>query len=171
MLKDYISKLLNQLHNPIITFLTSISMFFAPVSGIVLSAIMLAIVDFLIRVVGVIKNEGYGSVKSNKISSTLEKCLLYFTLIIAAHILDLVFVQRISADFLIHIVSQETADFINKAKLASAISFIIVIRELKSIDENWKYTLGWSFVETFSKLTGNLIKLKSNKNVEQQSGE
>jgi len=74
------------------------------------------------------------------------------------HIIDIIFLQELRVNLLDHIVNKGTLDATSKIKLSSLVSFVIVIREIKSIDENWKYALGWSFLETAEEI---IIKLKS----------
>ena len=141
--------------------------FFAPVAGIILTAILLGIVDFIIKVSAVYKKEGLGSITSSKMRDTIQKLILYAVLIILMHIIDIVFLQELKINLFNHILNKETIESLDKIKLSAIVAFVIAIREIKSIDENWKYALGWSFLETIENM---LTKLKNiNKNARKRT--
>ncbi len=158
MFKTYFIKLLALLKNTYIIIGGLVTSFLAPVAGIIFTAILLGIVDFIIRLTAVYKKEGLEEIKSAKMYSTIQKLVMYALLILVMHVMDIVFLQDIRINLLDHIMSKQTLDHAYKFKLSSIVAFVIVVREVKSIDENWKYALGWSFLETAEQI---FIKLKT----------
>ena len=158
MLKTYAIKLLFLLKNTYIFISGLVVSFFTPVAAIILTAILLGIVDLIIRLTAVYKKEGLGAIQSAKIYSTIQKLIMYSMLIIMMHIIDIIFLQEMRINLLDHIVNKSTLDSMSNIKLSSLAAFVIVIREIKSIEENWKYALGWSYLET---IEDTLNKLKT----------
>lgn len=158
MLQTYFFKLLLLLKNSYILIGGLIVSFFTPVAAIILTSISLGIVDLIIRLTAVYKKDGLGAIQSAKIYTTIQKLVMYSLLIIMMHIIDLIFLQEMRINLLDHIVNKSTLDATSNIKLSSLVAFVIVIREIKSIDENWKYALGWSFLETAEDI---FIKIKS----------
>jgi len=158
MLETYSLKLLSLLKDSYVFIGGLIVSFFTPIAAIIFTAISLGIVDLIIRLTAVYKKEGLEAIQSAKIYATVQKLIMYSLLIIMMHIIDIIFLQELRVNLLDHIVNKGTLDATSKIKLSSLVSFVIVIREIKSIDENWKYALGWSFLETAEEI---IIKLKS----------
>lgn len=162
MIKKYFMQLLSVLKDPMVSFLGAVSTFLAPIAGIVLSALVLAVVDLVVKLGAVHRTEGFQSITSSKMKTTLDKMMLYAVLIITCHMLDVLFLDK-SKDLFGWFFSSDTAEMLTKAKLASLASFVIVIREIKSIDENWKTAFGWSFLETILQMRKLITKSKNTK--------
>ena len=105
MLKTYLTKILTLLQHYYVFIGGLVTSFIAPVAGIIFTAILLGIVDFLIRLTAVYKKEGLDSIKSSRMKDTIEKLILYALLILVMHVIDIVFLQEIRTNLLDHIVN------------------------------------------------------------------
>jgi len=136
-----------QLKDPFIVFFTTIGIFLGPITELVIATILFAILDLLTAVVAAYKR-GI-PVTSAKIGDTFPKIIMYSMAIIFVHYLDTYVVHTVRIgfiDFFLKLfMDQENIVALNTAKLTSAVAFLIVIREMKSIDENWKLSFGWNF--------------------------
>lgn len=142
-----LQEIFSQLKDPFIAFLTAIGIFLGPITDLVVATILFAIFDLLTAVVAAYKNRI--PVTSEKMGDTFPKIILYSVAIICVHYLDTYVINTVKTgflDFLLKIfMDSSSIAALNAAKLTSAVAFLIVIREMKSIDENWKLTFGWSF--------------------------
>jgi hypothetical protein len=70
------------------------------------------------------------------------------------------FVKDIGFDFLKLILQDDMAANLLNFKLAGALAFVIMLRELKSIDESWEEKFGWSFYKTVESKISLIFRLK-----------
>jgi phage-related holin len=154
-----------QLKDPIIVFLTTVGIFLGPITELVTATILFAILDFLTAIVAANKNNI--EVTSKKMGDTFPKIIMYSIAIIVVHYLDTYVVHTLKTgflDFLLKIFMDDSSVIaLNAAKLTSAVAFLIVIREMKSIDENWKLAFGWNFLGTIKSYIINPILTIKNK--------
>lgn len=146
MLKTYFYKLLSFTNNISIKLGAILAGFFSPIQGMIFLCIMLAFMDFFIKVYVVYTTEGHEAIKSKKIEDTLYKILFYSAAIIVIHLIDIVFVKDVGADLFKMLFNDSAAEILMKLKLSAGVAFIIILRELKSIDESWEQKFGWSFL-------------------------
>lgn len=146
MLKTYFYKLLSFTNNISIKLGAVLAGFFSPIQGIIFLCIILAFMDFFIKLYVVYTTEGREAIKSKKMEDTLYKILFYSAAIIVIHLVDIIFVKDVGADLFKMLFNDGAAEILIKLKLAAGVAFIIILRELKSIDESWEQKFGWSFL-------------------------
>ena len=146
MLKTYFYKLLSFTNNISIKLGAILAGFFSPIQGIIFLCMILAFMDFLIKPYVVYTTEGREAIKSKKMEDTLYKILFYSAAITVIHLVDIIFVKDVGADLFKMLFNDSAAEILIKLKLAAGVAFIIILRELKSIDESWEQKFGWSFL-------------------------
>lgn len=145
---DLFFKIFIYFKNTYVIVSTLIISFFCPIQKLIFLCIVLAILDLFVKLYVVYNTKGYDEIKSSKISNTLFKIVFYSVSMIVVHGIDLWFVKDIGFDFLKIILGVDLAQKLLSFKLVGGIAFIIMIRELKSIDESWEEKFGWSFFKT-----------------------
>lgn len=146
MLKTYFYKLLSFTNNISIKLGAVLAGFFSPIQGIIFLCMILAFMDFFIKLYVVYTTEGREAIKSKRMEDTLYKILFYSAAIIVIHLVDIIFVKDVGADLFKMLFNDGAAEILVKLKLAAGVAFIIILRELKSIDESWEQKFGWSFL-------------------------
>ena len=146
MLKTYFYKLLSFTNNNSIKLGVLLAGFFSPIQGIIFFFMILAFMDFFIKLYVVYTTEGREAIKSKKMEDTLYKILFYSAAITVIHLVDIIFVKDVGADLFKMLFNDSAAEILIKLKLAAGVAFIIILRELKSIDESWEQKFGWSFL-------------------------
>ena len=146
MLKTYFYKLLSFTNNISIKLGAILAGFFSPIQGIIFLCMILAFMDFFIKLYVVYTTEGREAIKSKKMEDTLYKILFYGAAITVIHLVDVIFVKDVGADLFKMLFNDSAAEILVKLKLAAGVAFIIILRELKSIDESWEQKFGWSFL-------------------------
>lgn len=146
MLKTYFYKLLSFTNNISIKLGAILASFFSPIQGIIFLCMILAFMDFFIKLYVVYTTEGREAIKSKKMEDTLYKILFYSAAITVIHLVDIIFVKDVGADLFKMLFNDSAAEILVKLKLAAGVAFIIILRELKSIDESWEQKFGWSFL-------------------------
>lgn len=126
--------------------LTVFSAFVAPIGDLLFFVSTLIIVDFITGIVAA----GYrGELReSKKMMRSVWKFGLYMMVMIMAHLFDQQTSTMFQSQLLAVFLSPDSMETISHFKLFAAISFIIVVRELKSVDENWGSIFSWSFTNT-----------------------
>lgn len=165
----FFEQLLLQLKDPFIVFLTTLGLFLAPIAELIFAAILFAFLDFLTAIVAAYKQNV--PVTSERMGNTFPKIILYSLTIIFVHYLDTFLIHQVKIGFIDHIlrlfVDESKIESLNQVKLTAAVAFLILLREMKSIDENWEQFFGWSFWKTISQyIISPITKIKTliNKN-------
>lgn len=162
LIKTYFYKLTEITQGLIFKTTTLFAAFFAPLQSIIFLCILLAFLDFFVKLHVVIVTEGRKAITSKKMENTLIKIMFYSAAIIVTHFLDILFVKDVGADFFNFFLDEKTTQILIKFKLAAATAFVIMIRELKSIDESWEQRFGWSFIDTVKAQISMFIKFRKN---------
>lgn len=153
-MKFYFISLLETLKNSLITGLSIFMAFIAPIGDLLFFITLLVASDF---VTGIIAAKHKGELRtSTKMFNSIVKTFSYFGVLIVGFLFDKltvnVFKTQLFENMLSIFLTQDSIDTIFKFKLAALVSFIIIVREFKSIDENWYVIRGWSFFETFNQI-------------------
>jgi len=147
---NFFEQLFSLLKDPLIVFLTTLGLFLAPIAELIFAAILFAFLDFITAIAAAYKRNI--PVTSEKMGDTFPKIILYSLSIIFVHYLDVFLVQQVKFGFLDHIfrifLDEDRISSLNNVKLTTAIAFLIIVREMKSIDENWQVFFGWGFWKT-----------------------
>lgn len=98
MLKTYFYKLLSFTNNISIKLGAILAGFFSPIQGIIFLCMILAFMDFFIKLYVVYTTEGREAIKSKKMEDTLYKILFYSAAITVIHLVDVIFVKDVGAD-------------------------------------------------------------------------
>lgn len=157
-MKFYILGLLKTLKSSLITALSILSAFLSPVGDLLIFISILVLTDFI---TGIIAAKYRGQERtSNKMFNSLIKMVSYFGMLIIGLLFDELAVNIFKVQLFDHILSvfltQESIETLFKFKLVALISFIIVVREFKSIDENWFAIRGWSFINTTTEIVSKI---------------
>lgn len=171
-----LEQILQQLRDPFIVFITTLGLFLAPIAELIIAAILLSLLDFLTAIIAASKKNI--PITSEKMGQTFPKIILYGSAIILMHYLDMFLVHQVKLGFIDHLLrifmEDKSIELLNHVKLTSAISFLIIVREMKSIDENWKIFFGWSFYATIKDyIISPIIKIKNaitNKKIDSSDG-
>lgn len=165
----FFEQLFLELKDPLIVFFTTLGLFLAPIAEIIFAAILFAFLDFFTALIAAYRRNI--PITSEKMGDTFPKIILYSFAIIFVHYLDTFLIQQLKVGFLDHILGifmdKTNIDNLNKVKLTAAVASLILIREAKSIDENWKLCFGWGFTATIQNyIIKPIFKLKNliNKN-------
>ena len=171
-MKFYILGLLKSLKSSLIASLSILSAFLAPIGDLLMFISLMIMVDFITGIIAAkYRNQKRTSLK---MFDSVIKFITYIGIVTFAFVFDETISKTFHSQLLSNVLSffmtDESINTLSKFKLAAAISFIIVVREFKSIDENWYSIRGWSFIETtttiFNKIKNiadYIIKLKNNK--------
>lgn len=156
----YLTKVLAGCKNLVIAFLSVIANFLVPIQGLIFLAITLSLFDFLIKLYLVYRKEGRKAITSKKMEDTGFKMLFYSALLIMLKLVQDLFFKDFGNGLFGLLFSVENTNTIMSLNLASVGAFLIIIRECKSIDENWETFSGWSFIESITSKASWLFKLK-----------
>lgn len=159
----FLQSLLSQLKDPLIVFFTTLGLFLAPIAELIFAAILFSFLDFITALAAAHKKNV--PITSEKMGNTFPKIILYSLTIIFVHYLDEFLVHKVKIGFLDHLlrlfIGEERIASLNHIKLTAAVAFLILLREMKSIDENWQSFFGWSFWKTITEyIISPILKLK-----------
>jgi phage-related holin len=162
MLKNYLLPLLATAKNSIIAALSVFTAFVAPMGDLLFFVSLLIVSDF---VTGVVAAKHRGEIRSSaKMIKSVYKMIFYFTALIAMQLFDQLTAKHFHPHFINILIGHDNAQTLSEFKFLAALAFIIIMRELKSIDENWSTIFGWSFIATgmivYDKLLTTLTSLK-----------
>lgn len=164
----YLTKVLAGCKDLIIAFLSVIANFLVPIQGLIFLAIFLSLLDFLVKLYLVYRKDGRKAITSKKMEDTGFKMLFYSALLVILKLVQDLFFKDFGHGILSLLFSVENVTIIMSLNLASIGAFLIIIRECKSIDENWESFSGWSFIETItSKFTLPFKKRDGNKTIQE----
>jgi hypothetical protein len=125
--------ILNNLLSNIYLLLIGAISILTPIKPLLLVVGFLVISDFIFGISRSIKLYGFESIKSNKMSHTISKILLYNLTIISVYLLETYIIQT----------------GLPLAKLAAG---LISLAEIKSLDESFQSLFGWSMWSKLQKL-------------------
>ena len=157
----YLFGLFNSLKSSLIAALMTITAFLAPIGDLLMFMSLMVVADF---VTGVIAAKYKGQVRSSsRMFNSVIKLTTYLGVITFAFIFDervaSLFHTQLFNNILSFFLEKDSIEMLTKFKLAAAVSFIMLIREAKSIDENWYAIRGWSFLDTGMQVTNNIKEL------------
>ncbi len=161
MFKFYLSKLLSFANNGFVKLAAIFISFIAPIQSIIFLCVTLAFVDFFDKIHVVYKLEGRTAIKSKKIEDTIYKVVFYSLAIVTSHLLDVIFIKDVGVDLFRLLFNDTTADILVKLKVAAGVAFIIIFRELKSIDESWEQRFVWSFIDIAKDQVSAIFKFRN----------
>ena len=144
----YLTKVLAGCKNLVIAFFSVIANFLIPIQGLIFLAIMLSLLDFLVKLYLVCRKDGRKAITSKKMEDTGFKMLFYSALLVMLKLVQDLFFKDFGHGIFSLLFSAENTSILMSLNLASIGAFLIIIRECKSIDENWETFSGWSFIET-----------------------
>jgi len=159
MLKSYLFSLLSTLKNSLISALSVFTAFLAPIGDLLSFVCILIVIDFI---TGVTAAKYKGEIRSSaKMIKSAYKMFFYTSLLMIMHFFDYLTDKTFKPNLLNVILSQEGVETFSQFKFLAALAFLLIIRELKSIDENWNHIFGWSFINTAMSVYDKLINLIS----------
>lgn len=135
--------------------------FFLPIQPLIIVATLAAMLDWVTKIIAVWKTDGYDSIKSNRMQDTFIKIVLYAFFLGTLFVVDQLFIKTLCHDIFNLIFEQTTVDVISKIQLASVGTLMILIRETKSIDENWEQLYGYSFLKSLTQTFAWIWQLKT----------
>jgi len=153
----YLFALLKTLKSSLVAALTVFSAFLAPIGDLLFFVSALVLVDFTTGVIAATYRDELR--ESKKMMRSVYKFGLYMLVLIVAHLFDRTTSQMFQSQILSLFLGPDSLETISRFKFFAAIAFIIVIREMKSIDENWGSIFSWSFIRTGTVLYENIMKL------------
>lgn len=153
----YLYALFSTLKSSIVAALTIFSAFIAPIGDLLFFVVSLIVVEFVTGIIAAkYRNEAR---ESKKMARSIYKFALYMLVLIVANLFDKTTSQMFQSQILSLFLGADTMETISHFKFFAAIAFIIVVREMKSIDENWGSIFIWSFTRTVSVIYENAIKI------------
>lgn len=170
MIKLYFYKLLGFTNNIFVKLGAILAGFFSPIQGMIFLCMTLAIADFFIKLYVVYFLEGKSAIQSKKMEHTIYKIVFYSLAIITTHLIDVIFIKDVGADLFRLLFDDTSAYILVKLKLAAATSFIIILRELKSIDESWEQRFGWSFITIGQEYVTLILKFRHDTKTTESKG-
>jgi hypothetical protein len=161
MIQTYLAKVFAGCKSLVVAFFSVIANFLVPIQGLIFLAITLCLMDFLIKIYLVYRKDGRKAITSKKMEDTGFKMLFYSALLIMLKLVQDLFFRDFGHGLFGLLFSVENTNTIMSLNLASVGAFLIIVREAKSIDENWEQFSGWSFIETVFSKTSWLFKFKN----------
>ena len=150
MLHTYLWPLVASLKNSFIAAVSVFTAFVAPLGDLLTFVSLLIILDFI---TGVIAATYRGEVRSSvKMMKSVWKMCFYIGSLILMHYFDSLNNTLFNPHLITVVIGATNAATLLQFKFIAALSFIIIVRELKSIDENWTTIFGWSFISTATSL-------------------
>jgi len=156
----YLTKILVLFKNGLLVFSTAILSFFIPIQPLVVVTTVVALFDWFLKIYCVYKTEGKAGIKSNKMQDTFFKIILYGAFIGTLFIVDQLFFKTFCLELFNIIFEPETAAWLAKVQLSVVGTCMILLREGKSVNENWESAFGISPINIISKYFGWLFKWK-----------
>jgi hypothetical protein len=167
----YLTKVLAGCKDLIIAFLSVVANFLVPIQGLIFLAIFLSLLDFLVKLYLVYRKDGRKAITSKKMEDTGFKMLFYSALLVMLKLVQDLFFKDFGHGIFSLLFSVENTNIIMSLNLASIGAFLIIIRECKSIDENWESFSGWSFIETITNKFTLPFKSTNGNNTIQEDGD
>lgn len=161
---SYLLKLLIPLKNWLFAIMASFASFLMPLQPLIITTTLISLLDWFIKLYCVYHSEGKQGIKSNKMQDTMYKIVLYAFFLFVLYTVDVLFLKTIFLDLVRLFFEESTAIFIAKAQLVTIGTVMILIREIKSIDENWNKAFGLSFINIVTDRFSMLIKYKKDDN-------
>lgn len=159
MLKTYFLSLLASLKNSFIAAASVFIAFVAPLGDLLSFISLVILLDFI---TGVIAAKYRGEIRSSiEMMKSVWKMTFYICTLMLMQLFDNLTKTLFEPHLLSIIIGQEHASTLAEFKFLAALSFIIIVRELKSIDENWGTIFGWSFISTGTILYQHLTSIIS----------
>jgi phage-related holin len=165
MFKTYFISLIATLKHWFVFLASVFCAFLAPIGDLLYFVSLLVIADFITGVVAAkYRNQKRESIK---MARSIYKIVFYLIALMMAQLFDNQFQSLFRPHLLSVVVDEQSSQSLIEFKFLAALSFIIIVRELKSIDENWESIFNWGFGTTVSKLyegvTSILSLIKSKK--------
>lgn len=160
-MQSYLIKLLLSAKNWLLTVLAGFASFLIPLSPLVGVAMLMAFLDYVVKIYCILRKDGWDGVKSNRMKDTIEKIILYAVFLFVVYTVDMMFIKTYFLDIVNLLFTDWLANIVAKLSFTGAATFIILAREFKSIDENWESAFGISYIKIISSRFGWLIKLKT----------
>ena len=157
----YLTKILVLFKNGLLVFSTAILSFFIPIQPLVVVTTVVALFDWFLKIYCVYKTEGKAGIKSNKMQDTFFKIILYAAFLGTLFVVDQLFFKTLCFEMFSVIFEPETIKWVSEVPLSSVGTLMILLREGKSIDENWESAFGISPINIISKYFGWLFKWKN----------
>lgn len=88
------------------------------------------------------------------------KMIFYSVLLIVLQLVNDLFIRDHAQSILSIFFEIASIDVMMKVNIASFGAALIILRELKSIDENWESFSGWSFIKSISDKISTILKWK-----------
>lgn len=159
MLKTYLWPLLATLKNSFISAASIFTAFVAPLGDLLTFVSLLILLDFIS---GVIAAKHRGEVRSSiKMMKSVWKMTFYICTLILMQSFDNLTKTLFHPHLISVILGPDNAATLAEFKFLAALSFIVIVRELKSIDENWGTIFGWSFISSGTTLYYQILSLIS----------
>lgn len=164
-MKNYIFQAFAAFKNSMVAFFSGVSFFLGPPSGMVFICFLLVLLDFITAAIIAKKQKEFQSIK---VMSSVWKFMQFSIALILAHAIDTLFIDKIDFSFLNTILNDGVSDVIKKANCLALLSFIIIVREVSSIDENWVKANGWSVLGSITQfMNSKILSLFKSKTDEQ----
>lgn len=159
MLKTYLWPLLASLKNSFISAASIFTAFVAPLGDLLTFVSLLILLDFI---TGVTAAKHRGEVRNSiKMMKSVWKMTFYICTLLLMQFFDNLTATLFQPHLISIILGPENAATLAEFKFLAALSFVVIIRELKSIDENWTTIFGWSFISTGTLLYDQFLNLIS----------
>ena len=129
--------------------LSSLYLFFAPVGGLLIIVGISTIVDTVFGIVRA-KSENKPITSKEFRSGFVSKTLGYLSVVILVFLLDKIIINELVRSFL---------DF--EFLATKLVSLVLIMNEIKSMDESWVIIKGYSFIDKFK---NSIIHIKDIKN-------
>ena len=159
---ESIMKVVLMAKNWFFALIAGFASFLIPLQPLVTVTFLTALLDWWVKLYCIYKSEGIESVKSNRMKDTFYKILLYFAFLFVVHTIDVLFIKPTLVGMIHYFDFQSLADFLTRFSATSIVTAMILLREGKSIDENWEQAFGISYIKIFTERFSWLFKSKSN---------
>ncbi len=156
----YLGKLFLQFKNVFAVLFSLIGTFFIPITPLVVVATILALFDWALKIYCILKVDGWNGVHSNRMQDTFNKIIIYAVFIGVFHIVDVFFLKPFLGNIIPLVFAESTATIINNITLAAFGTLMILMREVKSIDENLEFGFNFSPIKIFTANFSFLFKWK-----------
>lgn len=159
MFKTYFLSLIATLKNWFVLLASVISAFLAPIGDLLYFVSLIVLIDFITGVIAAkYRNQKRESIKMMR---SVYKIVFYMSALIMAQLFDNQFQKLFHPHLLAVLVDEQSSSSLLQFKFLAGLSFVIIVRELKSIDENWESIFNWGFGQTISKIYDNVMSIVS----------
>ena len=110
--------------------------------------------DFITGAIVAKKNKIF---QSNRVMDSVWKFMQFSVAIMLAYAIDVLFIEKIDFNAISWLINGDVITALRSLKCLSMLSFIIIIREISSIDENWEKANGWSVLKSLGKFINSKI--------------